>query len=163
MTVFGALAPLFRYPDDRYGQHLRVAQTLLSVPDMSSFADEFGSLDLESQQAAYTSTFDLAPSCSPYAGVHLFGDENRDRARLMLGLRSSYARLGIDSDGGELPDHIAELLVFAARVEGEEAADLRRFILGPALKKMHEILGPTSNPFRHLVSAALHSARGGES
>jgi nitrate reductase delta subunit len=163
MTPFDALAPLFRYPDERYAAKVGVAQTLLSVPELGSFAEEIALLDLKSQQAAYTSTFDLAPSCSPYVGVHLFGDENRDRARLMLGLRSSYAGLGMDTNGGELPDHIAEVLAFAARVDGEEAGELRRFILVPALKKMDEILRPTSNPFRHLVSAALHSANGGGS
>ena len=108
----------------------------------------------------YTSTFDLAPSCSPYLGVHLFGDENPDRARLMVGLRLAYQRIGM-SEGDELPDHIANVLAFAAQ-DSEERDELMQLVLLPALQKMSAILAPTSNPYRHAVSEALHLC-GGES
>jgi nitrate reductase delta subunit len=159
MTAFAKLAPLFRYPDANYAAKLHVAKT--AVPELDAFAREIAQLDLESQQAAYTMTFDLAPSCSPYLGVHLFGDENRDRGRLMVGLRLSYDRAGIANDG-ELPDHVAEVLAFADRADRDEWRDLESLVVKPALKKMDEILRPTANPYRHLVSAAL-SAGGGES
>jgi nitrate reductase delta subunit len=113
-------------------------------------------LDLAEQQSTYTATFDLAPSCTPYLGVHLFGDENPDRARLMVGLRMSYRRTGLESTSGELPDHIAEVLAFADREDVEEHDELVQLVLRPALTKMNEILAPTSNPYRHLVAAALH-------
>lgn len=108
----------------------------------------------------YTSTFDLAPSCSPYVGVHLFGDENADRARLMVGLRLAYKRVGM-SEGDEMPDHISNVLAFAAQ-QPEECDELMHMVLVPALKKMNEILGPTSNPYREVVAEAL-KACGGES
>ena len=131
MKEFAALAERFRYP----------------------------AADRELAQI-YTSTFDLAPSCSPYLGVHLFGDENPDRARLMVGLRLAYERAGI-SEGEELPDHIANVLAFAAR-DSEEREELIQLVLAPALAKMNEILAPTSNPYRHVVAEALHLC-GGES
>ena len=143
------LAPLFRYPD-----------APLSIPgDLQAFATEMAALDLSQQQAAYTSTFDLAPSCTPYLGIHLFGDENPDRARLMVGLKLAYKRLGIEPST-ELPDHIAEVLEFAERDDVEERDELRQFVLVPALTKMHGILSPTANPYRHLVAAALQQVGG---
>lgn len=160
MNAFAALAPLFRYPDQRFRD--RVARTLVSVPALDSFAREIGELDLAQQQATYTATFDLAPACSPYLGVHLFGDENRERARLMLGLRSSYDRAGHETDHGELPDHVAEVFAFSECADREEWDELESLVLKPALQKMDEILRQTSNPYRHLISAALH-LRGGES
>lgn len=108
----------------------------------------------------YTSTFDLAPACSPYVGVHLFGDENPDRARLMVGLRLAYKRLGM-SEGDEMPDHIANVLAFASR-DSEERDELMQLVLIPALRKMNDILAPTSNPYREVVAEAL-KACGGES
>ncbi len=139
------LSALFRYPERPVaaGEH-----------DLERFDAEMSALDLQTQQSLYTSTFDLAPSCTPYLGVHLFGDENADRARLMVGLRLAYKRAGM-SEGGELPDHIAEVLDFDARGV-EEKEELRRLILVPALTKMNELLQPTSNPYRHLVAATLH-------
>ena len=130
MSNLAALAAQFRYPDDD-----RELSTI------------------------YTSTFDLAPSCSPYVGVHLFGDENADRARLMVGLRLAYKRIGM-SEGDEMPDHIANVLAFAAR-QPEERDDLMHMVLVPALRKMNEILAPTSNPYREVVAEAL-KACGGE-
>lgn len=161
MSAFTALAPLFRYPDETYADQLRVAQTFLSARSIIDFVQQISDLDLGTRQAIYTSTFDLAPSCSPYLGVHLFGDENRDRARLMVGLRMSYQRAGVLNEK-ELPDHIAEVFAFADRADGEEWRDLQTLVIKPALEKMDEILAPTSNPYRHLVSAALQVS-GGES
>ena len=117
--AFADLAPQFRYP---------------SAPEL---------------QSIYTATFDLAPSCSPYLGTHLFGDDSRDRARLMLGLRAA----GVA--GEELPDHIAEVLASAPRFSDEEWRELVPLVLEPALAKMDALLRETSNPYRHAVAEAL--------
>ena len=116
-------------------------------------------LDLGEQQMAYTSTFDVAPACSPYLGTHLFGDDMRDRSRLMVGLRMTYAR-GTEE---ELPDHIAEVIDFADRYEEEEWGELRQLVLLPALTRMEEILAATSNPYRHLIRATRHLTEGSDS
>jgi nitrate reductase molybdenum cofactor assembly chaperone NarJ/NarW len=147
------LAPLFRYPEGPPSIEPGDA-------DLDAFAREMSALSIAEQQSAYTATFDLAPSCTPYLGVHLFGDENPDRARLMVGLRLAYRRMGIENDG-ELPDHVAEVLAFAERDDVDERDDLRRLVLVPALTKMKAILEPTANPYRHLVVAALHQVSSG--
>jgi nitrate reductase delta subunit len=148
------LDALFRYPDPSLVETAR----RFDDEEVKAFAAEMASLDLPSQQSTYTSTFDLAPSCTPYLGIHLFGDENPDRARLMVGLRLAYQRVGMAPDPVELPDHVAEVLRFAARDDVSEREDLRRFVLVPALQKMSDLLAPTANPYRHLVAAALHRA-----
>jgi len=154
------LAPLFRYPDTSFARHIDGLYGSGGA-ELDAFAREMAALDLAEQQSTYTATFDLAPSCTPYLGVHLFGDENPDRARLMVGLRLAYARVGMAADPAELPDHLAEVLEFAERDGVEEREDLLRLVLAPALKRMHEILAPTANPYRHLVAAALHRAAPG--
>jgi nitrate reductase delta subunit len=152
---FAAFAPLFRYPDE--SQQQRIEEAHPHTPALDAFAEEMSRLDLTARQSAYTATFDLAPSCTPYLGVHLFGDENPDRARLMVGLRQAYRRAGMTADRGELPDHVAEVLEFAAH-DSDEAGDLVRLVLIPALTKMDAILAPTTNPWRHLVAAALRAS-----
>jgi nitrate reductase molybdenum cofactor assembly chaperone NarJ/NarW len=152
-----SLAPLFVWPglacDDEVGR----ARDLLradaeAARDLGSFTEEICRLELADREILYTSTFDLAPSCSPYLGVHLFEEDNLARGRLMIGLRSSYVAGGIDP-GLELPDHIALVLAFATRFSREEWPDLVRLILLPALDRMESALAGTTNPYRHLVSA----------
>ncbi|HJT17557.1 MAG TPA: molecular chaperone TorD family protein [Thermoanaerobaculia bacterium] len=145
-----SLAPLFRYPE---------APLPAGDNDLAAFSNEMAPLNLSQRQSLYTSTFDLAPSCSPYVGIHLFGEENRDRARLMVGLKLAYIRAGMESSG-ELPDHIADVLAFAERRDEAEHQELVDYVLLPALTKMNAILAPTKNPYRHLVAAALRALRG---
>jgi nitrate reductase delta subunit len=166
---FAALAELFRYPDGSFSHRLDVAQRVLCEDGaLDAFAVETSSLGTPELEATYTSTFDLAPSCSPYLGAHLFGSEDRDRGRLLLGLRSSCQRAGVDVDDRELPDHIAHVLQLAAHEEQEEWPDLVRLILVPALEKMEALVAPSTNPYRHLIAAAHHAGevalcRGGQS
>ena len=157
--VLGTLAPLFRYPDVDYHKHLATARRRIHDEAFEAFAGEMAVLDLSEQQMAYTSTFDVAPACSPYLGTHLFGDDMRDRSRLMVGLRMTYAR-GTEE---ELPDHIAEVIDFADRYAEEEWSELRQLVLLPALSRMEEVLAATANPYRHLIAATRHLTEGSDS
>ena len=153
--TFAALAPLFRYPDVLWTEHLGAARTAIddesaAAERLRTFASETARLDFRDHQALYTSTFDLAPSCSPYLGAHRFGDESPERARLMVGLRIRYG----GGEATELPDHIAEVFGFAESFYEEEWKDLRELVVKPSLEAMNAILSPTSNPYRHLLAAA---------
>lgn len=152
-----SLAPLFAWPglacDEEVGRAIDLARTHPEAErHLGFFTEEICRLELADREILYTSTFDLAPSCSPYLGVHLFEEDNLGRGRLMIGLRSSYVAGGIDP-GAELPDHIALVLAFAPRFSLEEWPDLVRLILLPALERMERTLAGTTNPYRHLVSA----------
>lgn len=148
MIALEVLAPLFRYPRADFAQ--RVEEARRAVPAVDAFARAAG--DLDELQCVYSTTFDLAPSCSPYLGTHVFGDDSRGRARLMLGLKVR----GFGS--AELPDHVAEVLGGVASFDAEEWGEFRELVLVPALKRMEALLAE-SNPYRHLVAAAL--AEGG--
>jgi nitrate reductase assembly molybdenum cofactor insertion protein NarJ len=143
---FVALAPLFRYPDDEFAKRVEEARRI--VPAVETFARATSGIAHDLLQSVYSTTFDLAPSCSPYLGTHVFGDESPGRARLMVGLRMK----GIGS--ADLPDHVAEVLENAAAFDEDEWRELRQLILVPALVKMEALL-PATNPYRHLVAAAL--------
>jgi nitrate reductase assembly molybdenum cofactor insertion protein NarJ len=144
---FAALAPLFRYPDQNFHRKLDEAKRL--VPPVEHFAGAVAGVPLDSLQALYTSTFDFAPSCSPYLGAHVFGPDAPERSRLLVGLRTR----GVGST--ELPDHVYEVLASATRLPEEEWRDLQTLIVIPGLRKMDALLRSTSNPYRHLIAAAL--------
>ena len=150
---FGVLGPLFRYPDRTF--HRKLDEAKIVVPDVQHFAAAVAGVQLDSLQALYTSTFDFAPSCSPYLGSHVFGDNTPERSRLLVGLRTR----GVGTT--ELPDHVAEVLASAPHLPHEEWRELHQYIVVPALRKMDELLRSTSNPYRHLIAAAL--SQGGES
>ena len=141
-ATLAALAPLYRYPEERVDAHAEA-----HGEPLASFFAEMRALPLAQQQELYTRTFDLAPSCSPYLGVHLFGDDDSRRARLMMGLRR------IQKRGPELPDHIAEVLAIAESFDEAEWGELVALVLGPALAVMHMSLCDSANPYRHLVAA----------
>jgi nitrate reductase delta subunit len=156
-NAFATLSRLFRYPDGP------IDCLNVDVPDVArgsveAFAREVSALDRDQLESAYTSTFDLAPSCSPYVGAHLFGEDDRDRGRLLAGLRMTYEKTGLRFDERELPDHIAEVLAFAEHEEAEEWPELVKLILVPALTKMDAVLRSSTNPYRHLVAAARQAS-----
>jgi nitrate reductase delta subunit len=159
-----SIAPLFAWPDDDY--ELRLERARASVPRadrraakaFDDFTREIGSLARSAREMTYTSTFDLAPSCSPYLGIQVFGDNGRERSRLMVGLRASYTAAGHELHG-ELPDHLALVLAYGPDFEREEWSDLLRLILEPALGTMEGLLSGTTNPYRHLISAARRLTR----
>ncbi|MGA7614440.1 MAG: nitrate reductase molybdenum cofactor assembly chaperone [Thermoanaerobaculia bacterium] len=165
VETLGVLSPLFRYPAEGYARALDFARVFETEIDaaagsaLARFAAEIEPLSRGQLESTYTHTFDLAPSCSPYLGAHLFGDETPDRARLMVGLRMTYRNHGIDVDGRELPDHVAEVLEHARCFEGAEWFELGRLILIPALDRMTAILESTTNPYRHLLDATRRVAR----
>ena len=91
------------------------------------FAAEAQSVAPDAREECYTGTFDLAPACTPYVSVHLFGEESFKRATLMAALNVRHAEAGLAGDA-ELPDHIAVLARFAAQAGEEERRELAEFL-----------------------------------
>lgn len=163
-AVFEALGLLFRYPDRLLPATVGTACPLVAECDgaaaaaLNAFAAEIANLDPAALQSIYTSTFDLAPSCSPYLGTHVFPEDDGGRVRLLVGLRGCIRDGGGDAGSSELPDHVTEVLRFASLYGEEEWTDLGALVILPALSKMDELLAPTGNPYRHLVAAARRVA-----
>jgi nitrate reductase molybdenum cofactor assembly chaperone NarJ/NarW len=162
--ALASLAPLFLWPDQTVLRSIDTARAAAALCDrraeraLGELATELGALTPAEREITYTSTFDLAPSCSPYLGIHIFGDDGPDRARLMVGLRTTFARAEHDCHG-ELPDHLAVVLSFATQFDEEEWGDLVRLVLVPAAERMDGLLSKNSNPYRHAISATRRLCR----
>lgn len=122
------------------------------VDQLSRFFDSIEGLAQGELEELFTATFDLAPACTPYLGVHLFGESDFRRSELMCELISVYELHGFDA-GGELPDHLAVLMRSAFVFSPEQWDELVRRCLLPAVRKMVEILSSQNNPYRFLLSA----------
>ncbi|RBY78401.1 nitrate reductase molybdenum cofactor assembly chaperone [Blastococcus sp. TF02-09] len=64
-------------------------------------------------QADYVETFDLRRRCCLYLTYYVYGD-TRKRGMALLQIKHLYTRAGLTLDEGELPDHLAVVLEFAA-------------------------------------------------
>ena len=151
-SVLLALAGLLQYPGEGSGQAIVRARLELSGNGNGSFerfAGPFLSLAPEAREELYTGTFDITPACVAYVSIHLFGEENFKRGEFMAALNARYASAGFDP-GGELPDHLAILVRFAAGIEVEERRELTEFCLLGPLGKMIAALSD-GNPYRALL------------
>lgn len=157
-------APVLRYPGpDRATElaHLRsrlAAQCPQALPPMDAFIDATREWTLHRHEEAFTRTFDLEPQCSPYLGVHLFGEHNALRSQLLTGLAMRFAADPLD----DLPDHIAEVLEHWELLPEEEQQEMLELCLRKALASMIGQLRVCANPYRHLLEAvqsALEPAR----
>lgn len=167
VDIAEACAHLFELPDQEFASLARKAASNARSVDAAA-ADALDALALEAERAggqaleeAFVRTFELQPSCSPYAGPHLFGDEGFQRGRMLSSLRAGFERAQFDSKT-ELPDHVAVLLRFAARIEGPEREELLDWCLATPLVAMEKRLQDSTNPYRHLCRAAriLFAANG---
>jgi nitrate reductase delta subunit len=148
-----ALAPWLEYPR---GEPV-TPHPETSAPALDRFLAAWATLTPEQREEVFTSTFDVTPSCVPYVSIHLFGEENFKRGAFMAGLQARYQQTGFIT-GGELPDHLAVLLRFAARTDEAERRDLVRFCLLGPVARMRDALGE-ANPYRFLLEAVLDTLR----
>ncbi|MHB0935189.1 MAG: nitrate reductase molybdenum cofactor assembly chaperone [Armatimonadota bacterium] len=163
--VYTSLSELLEYPA---GDLLACAAScrLQLADQFSEAASEIQALEscIEAMEQGaleemYTATFDLAPSCTPYLSVHLFGAENYKRGELMARLNGMYADYEF-SGGAELPDHLAVLLRFLPRLPEEERGELIRHCLLAPVQTMIGILQKSENPYCHVLRAVQHVLAG---
>lgn len=163
--ILALMAVLFEYPREGTVGAARELAALMpeALPDGAEAAALAGGFlafiettRAEKIEELYTSTFDLAPSCCPYVGVHLIGDNQRRRVFLVR-LRERFRAHGFSAET-ELPDHLAVLLRFLSAVGDEDEA---RVIAGdgviPAVEKMAGTLLSAGNPYGSLLQALLLS------
>jgi nitrate reductase assembly molybdenum cofactor insertion protein NarJ len=130
---------------------------------IAAFRDETASMTLASLQELYARTFDFDANTALYVGHQLFGEEGR-RGMLIAGLIDRYQRLGL-SIGVELADHFSPVLrSLTLDGDSEEAADLIRMALRPALAKVLTCVERRGSPYAAVLQALAHAidARTGE-
>ncbi len=169
LAVFACrrLSRLLEYP--RVGYLDGVARLADRLPPAAAeplrrFQRELESLSQGGLEELFCSTFELAPSCPPYLGVHLFGESDPRRSTLLWGLTEAFAARDF-KPRAELPDHVAVVLDALALLSGEEREELVELCLLPALEKMEGILQGQGNPYAWLlraVSGLLQASRASE-
>ncbi|MBM3976216.1 MAG: hypothetical protein FJ299_04415 [Planctomycetes bacterium] len=103
----------------------------------------------------YTRTFDGNAERALELGWHLHG-ENYARGVLLVRLRTLLRDAQLD-EGGELPDHVSNVLRLLGRVDETMAGALAEHVLVPGLDKLVERFTDTGNPYRAAL-VALRSA-----
>lgn len=155
-TQFETLAGLFDYPESGFVPRLQAAQQTFSQTSAATSLGLFGSrasaLSPEEREELYAATFEVTPACVLYVSIHLFGEENFKRGAFMAALHARYRETGF-TPSGELPDHLGNLLRYAARVEEQECRELAEFCLLGPLHKMLAALD-AQNPYHALLAAA---------
>ena len=154
MKTISLLANLLEYPGPEFDARLAEAE-----PAAGGFVAQMRELSSGDREELFSATFDINPSCVPYAGIHLFGEENFKRGEFMAALFARYEETGFVPNG-DLPDHLANLLRFAAGAGDAERRELAEFCLLGPLQKMISSLDGT-NPYRALlesVRSALEDA-----
>jgi nitrate reductase delta subunit len=159
-------ATLLSYPQADMGGAARTCQNLLAEHHRLAAAELGRFCDFVEVQAAarveeiYTATFDLQPVCHPYVGYQLFG-ESKQRTLFLIKLQECYRRHDYIS-GGELPDHLSEVLRFLAKAQDEPArAELMNDGLLPALAKIIQGIEDGEHPYGDVLRA-LQSFLSGE-
>lgn len=161
------LGTLLRYPGAYFSDTVETARLALAGGDpeaaeeLERFADGTRGLvnggDVRDLQELYTRTFDLNPVCALEVGWHLYG-ENYERGRFMVRMRELLVVLGIE-EAVELPDHLTSMLPALARLDDEDAGDLSRRYVLPAVGRMLDGFDDAENPYVHLVRAVERTLR----
>jgi nitrate reductase delta subunit len=160
-------AALLGYPQEDTRDLARACQALLAehnlpaaAADMERFRRFLAAPAPSQVEEVYTATFDLQPVCYPYVGYQLFG-ESKQRALFLVKLQECYRRHGYVT-GGELPDHLSEVLRFLAKAQDVTArAELMNDGLLPALAKIIQGIEDGEHPYGDVLRA-LQSFLSGE-
>jgi nitrate reductase molybdenum cofactor assembly chaperone len=130
-TAWQAASLLLGYPDDELLERrplLRRAAEALPPPagtPLGRFLDHLDATPPQDLAADYVATFDHRKRCCLYLTYYAYGD-TRKRGMALLRFKQAYQAAGLVLDEGELPDHLAVVLEFAAT---GDLAEGRRLLL----------------------------------
>ncbi|MBV8151358.1 MAG: molecular chaperone TorD family protein [Candidatus Eremiobacteraeota bacterium] len=140
--VLELFAELLEYPRPGVAETARETRALVAsesaeaaslLAEFAAFADRTPHNTLEE---VFTATFDLAASCHPYIGFHLFGEQYK-RSVFLLELKDLYQKYGFTAKGNELQDHVSLMLRFMAICPNKEViSEIVREALLPTLEPM---------------------------
>ena len=160
---------LLGYPDESLRDRLPELRDVvaglpatLSTP-LQALLEHLGSGSLIERQAEYVEVFDTRRRCCLYLTYYAYGD-TRKRGQALLSFKQAYRRAGLVLTDGELPDHLAVVLEFAATADLEAG---RQLLLDhrAGLELLALALRDVRSPYRHAldaVSATLPRLRGDE-
>ncbi|HVQ87582.1 MAG TPA: nitrate reductase molybdenum cofactor assembly chaperone [Actinomycetes bacterium] len=113
---------LLAYPDDALVSQFPLFREILTrVPltqsaALRSFMDVAQATPVLDLAAQYVETFDHQRRCCLYLTYYAHGD-TRNRGMALLEFKSAFSAAGLELNDGELPDHLAVVLEFAATID----------------------------------------------
>jgi nitrate reductase delta subunit len=150
---YALLSYLLRYPEDGLSAAGAEIGALADGPvraALERFLAEAGDGD---PRARYVETFDMRRRVTLHLTYYEHGDTRR-RGVAMLWLKRIYREAGLPLADGELPDHLAVMLAFAALApEGCGEAVLAEH--RPALELLRLALHDAGSPYRHVLDALV--------
>ena len=118
---------------------------------LEAFALEAQLIPLGELEEMYTRTFDLNPSCTLEIGWHLFG-ETYKRGSFLANVREAL-RVHEVPEGSALPDYLPTLLRLLPKLRHDDAQDLVRDCVLPALEKLRGAVGEGAGPYANLLES----------
>jgi nitrate reductase delta subunit len=151
---YALLSYLLRYPEDGL-QLAREEVGALPDGDARAALERFLSAiaDGTDPRVRYVATFDLRRQITPHLTYYEHGDTRR-RGVALLRLKRLYREAGLPVADGELPDHLAVMLAFAALAPdgyGETVLAEHR----AALELLRGALHKTEDPYAHVLDALV--------
>ena len=151
---YALLSYLLRYPDDDLAL-ARAEIDALPPGDARAALERFIEAidDASDHRARYVATFDLRRQVTLHLTYYEHGDTRR-RGVALLRLKRLYREAGLPPADGELPDHLAVLLAFAALAPdgyGESVLGEHR----PALELLRGTLHETGSPYAHVLDGLV--------
>ncbi|WP_067457882.1 nitrate reductase molybdenum cofactor assembly chaperone [Actinomadura macra] len=118
---------------------------------LGRFLDHLDATPLSDLAADYVATFDHRKRCCLYLTYYAHGD-TRNRGMALLRFKRAYTAAGLVLDDGELPDHLAVVLEFAATGDPREG---RRLLLEhrAGLELLRLALAADASPWTSVLDA----------
>ncbi len=142
---FNLLAKLLEYPKDDFKDLLIKFESSLDEVNpefknqFSKFSIPVKESSIDELQELYVKTFELNSICTPYVGVHIFGEDGFKRGNFMARLKQAFKDNNLEI-GTELPDHISLILKLASSLKDENKfnALLSECIINPTNLMLNE-------------------------
>lgn len=157
--VYDALSRLITYPRAGYGEASQEWASVVRAESteagelLDGYLAHVESLGQGSMEELYARTFDNSPGAALELGWHVHG-ESYDRGASLVRLREILRDLELN-EGGELPDHLSNVLAAMAHCDAATARTLAEGMVEPAVKKICVSLAAGANPYEYLLDAVL--------
>ncbi|MFB4309320.1 nitrate reductase molybdenum cofactor assembly chaperone [Actinomadura sp. GTD37] len=121
-TAWQAASLLLGYPDEELlARRPLLRRAVADLPERAAeplgrVLDHLDATPPGDLAAEYVATFDYRKRCCLYLTYYAYGD-TRKRGMALLRFKQAYQAAGLDLGDGELPDHLAVVLEFAATAD----------------------------------------------
>lgn len=157
--VYEVLSHLLRYPGEGFteasGQW--IAEVRAACPAagdaLIGFQSYIAGSTPEALEEKFCRTFDNSQSAALEIGWHLHG-ESYDRGAHLVRMRELLREYGLD-EGGELPDHLSNVLQVMAICDPDLSRRLAEEMVEPSVKKICVSLASGQNPYETVLDAVL--------